>query len=274
VGALSPGGVLLGAVPAIATPVAPGAATPLSKPRRPRHKSQLAARRRPSCGARGRARAGEDPTRPDRDVVRQALRGPCSEARLTARHVAGAAGVELKKNRSRRYSVRIAAAGLATSTGARRLGSEQRKVACRPTRPTGAPAWALRWLETGAARGCCNSCMDAEGRGHLRRLLRAAPKAVKAAERHRGTPERGRRAGSRRTGGCVSCRQHVLMVGRTAAAAARPIRGRHVRSDVATDFSMVRAALMREHGGGARVGRPWFGASIPRSVIDRSGARS
>src|SRR2546422_455969 len=231
----------------------------LSSPRPPETQEQLAAAEE-AIAAELRASAAVERTR----RARCAMLVRTSYAALQERdylraHVAARLALELKKTSIEAgLAYAIAAAGLGNAQQAHsRLGVIRRKVGFRTLATKWGAAWALSLLDDWSCEGLLQQLHDLQPDVATYTCLLAL------AQTHRdklhsaiGNAERGVALEPANRAAAFLLANLLLMVGRTAAAAARldPLQD-YVRTEVRTAFSMVRLRLMqRDTAGGARVG--------------------
>src|SRR6266487_2755936 len=242
----------------------------LSNPRPPETQEQLAAAEE-AIVVEIRASAAVERTR----RARFAMLVSTSYAALQERdylraHVAARLALELKKTSIEAgLAYAIAAAGLGNAQQAHsRLGVIRRKVGVQTLATKWGAAWALSLLDDWSCEGLLQQLHDRQPAVATYACLLA----VAQTHRHKlqsaiGNAERGVALEPANRAAAFLLANLLLMVGRTAAAAARldPLQD-YMRTEVRTAFSMVRLRLMQRDTAGAL---EWAG--VVRG-LDRDGA--
>ncbi len=227
----------------------------LSNPRPPETQEQLAAAEEAIVAALRTSAAAERTRRARCAMLVRTSYAALKERDYLRAHVAARLALELKKTSIEAgLAYAIAAAGLGNAQQAHsRLGVIRRKVGFQTVATKWGAAWALSLLDDWSCEGLLQQLHDLQPDVATYACLLAL------AQTHRdklqsaiGNAERGVALEPANGAAAFLLANLLLMVGRTAAAAARldPLQD-YVRTEVRTAFSMVRLRLMQRDTAGA-----------------------
>src|SRR6267154_1988562 len=227
----------------------------LSNPRPPETQEQLAAAEEAIVAALRTSAAAERTRRARCAMLVRTSYAALKERDYLRAHVAARLALELKKTSIEAgLAYAIAAAGLGNAQQAHsRLGVIRRKVGFQTVATKWGAAWALSLLDDWSCEGLLQQLHD------LQPDVASYACLLALAQTHRdklqsaiGNAERGVALEPANGAAAFLLANLLLMVGRTAAAAARldPLQD-YVRTEVRTAFSMVRLRLMQRDTAGA-----------------------